>query len=335
MVNGLTPDTNFDIGAYTDDINIWQPGETPGLCGVQSGWFAPQTAWRSSFAEPALPCGSLAHNEKVMRLRIALVGHGKMGGALLTQWCAVAERDFPDTTFFVIDPMTEGKGSDSSDRVAYLREPPPSEACAFDLVIVAVKPQVVAEVLPDYASRLAPDGFVASIAAGCSIERLRALAGGAPVVRVMPNLPAAIGAGVSGLCADDTVTQHQRATIEALMAAAGSTLWVANEDMLDRLTAIAGSGPGYVFEIARAYVEAATELGFAPNDARQLVLGTMAGTIAMAQTSSSSLDELRNGVTSKNGTTAAGLDALNGDGALGERFRATLGAAYDRAVELR
>ncbi|MCG6120278.1 MAG: pyrroline-5-carboxylate reductase [Blastomonas sp.] len=270
-----------------------------------------------------------------MRLRIALVGHGKMGGALLTQWCAVAERDFPDTTFFVIDPMTDGKASDSSDRVAYLREPPPSEACAFDLVIVAVKPQVVAEVLPDYASRLAPDGFVASIAAGCSIERLRALAGGAPVVRVMPNLPAAIGAGVSGLCADETATHHQRATIEALMAAAGSTLWVANEDMLDRLTAIAGSGPGYVFEIARAYVEAATELGFAPDDARQLVLGTMAGTIAMAQTSSSSLDELRSSVTSKNGTTAAGLDALNGDGALGERFRATLAAAYDRAVELR
>jgi pyrroline-5-carboxylate reductase len=273
--------------------------------------------------------------QKVMSLRIALVGHGKMGGALLTQWRAVAERDFPDTRFFVIDPMADPDHSDGSDRVAYLREPPPVDECAFDLVIVAVKPQVVSEVLPDYAGRLTPDGFVASIAAGCSIERLRALSGGAPVVRVMPNLPSAIGAGVSGLCADERATDQQRATIESLMAAAGSTLWVNNEDMLDRLTAIAGSGPGYVFEIARAYVEAATELGFAPDEARQLVLGTMAGTIAMAQGSSSSLEQLRTSVTSKNGTTAAGLDALNGDGALDQRLQATLAAAYDRAVALR
>lgn len=258
-----------------------------------------------------------------------------MGGALLTQWLAVAERDFPDTRFFVIDPMADPDHSDGSDRVAYLREPPPVDECAFDLVIVAVKPQVVAEVLPDYASRLAPDGFVASIAAGCSIERLSALSGGAGVVRVMPNLPSAIGAGVSGLCADDSATPDQRAMIEALMAAAGTTLWVANEDMLDRLTAVAGSGPGYVFEIARSYVEAATGLGFSPDEARQLVLGTMAGTIAMAQGSTSSLEELRTSVTSKNGTTAAGLDALNGDGALDQRLRATLAAAYDRAVELR
>lgn len=254
---------------------------------------------------------------------------------MLTQWRAVAARDFPDTRFFVIDPMSDGDSLEQSDRVAYLREPPPVEACGFDLVIVAVKPQVVAEVLPDYAARMAPDGFVASIAAGCSIERLSALSGGAPVVRVMPNLSAAIGAGVSGLCADDSATPEQRATIEALMAAVGTTLWVPDEDMLDRLTAVAGSGPGYVFEIARTYVAAAEELGFSPAEARQLVLGTMAGTIAMAQGSSSSLEDLRTSVTSKNGTTAAGLDALNGDGALGQRFRATLDAAYDRAVELR
>lgn len=258
-----------------------------------------------------------------------------MGGALLTQWCSVAERDFPDTKFFVIDPANDDSQSAKADRVDYLREPPAVDESGFDLVIVAVKPQVVAEVLPDYASRLSPDGFVASIAAGCSIERLQALSGGAAVVRVMPNLPSAIGAGVSGLCADDRATDAQRALIERLMAAAGSTMWVADEDMLDRLTAVAGSGPGYVFEIARNYVDAATALGFSPEDARQMVLGTMAGTIAMAQASESSLEELRTSVTSKNGTTAAGLDALNGDGALGERFGDTLTAAYDRAVELR
>lgn len=258
-----------------------------------------------------------------------------MGGALLRQWCSVSERDFPEAQFFVIDPMQDDGVSAETDLVHYLREPPPVEKSGFDLVIVAVKPQIVAEVLPDYASRLSPEGFVASIAAGCSIERLKALSGGAAVVRIMPNLPSAIGAGVSGLCADDRATPSQRALIERLMAAAGSTLWVADEDMLDRLTAVAGSGPGYIFEIARNYVDAAVQLGFSPQDARQLVLGTMAGTIAMAQASQSSLEELRTSVTSKNGTTAAGLDALNGDDMLGRRFRATLDAAYDRAVELR
>lgn len=268
-------------------------------------------------------------------MRIALVGNGKMGGALLRQWCSMGERDFPDAQFFVIDPMQELRVSEENNLVHYLREPPPVEKSGFDLVIVAVKPQIVAEVLPDYASRLSPDGFVASIAAGCSIERLQALSGGAAVVRVMPNLPSAIGEGVSGLCADDRATAAQRALIERLMAAVGTTLWVADEDILDRLTAVAGSGPGYVFEIARVYVDAAMQLGFSPEDARQLVLGTMAGAIAMAQRSQSSLDQLRTSVTSKNGTTAAGLEALNGDGTLGDRFCATLTAAYERAVELR
>lgn len=258
-----------------------------------------------------------------------------MGAALLTRWCSVAERDFANTKFFVIDPTIDNSLSSRSDCVEYLREPPAVADCGFDLVIVAVKPQIVAEVLPDYASRLLPDGFVASIAAGCSIERLQALSGGAAVVRVMPNLPSAIGSGVSGLCADDRATDAQRTSIERLMAAAGSTMWVPDEDMLDRLTAVAGSGPGYVFEMARNYVDAAMALGFSAEDARQLVLGTMAGTIAMAQASDLSLEELRTSVTSKNGTTAAGLDALNGDGVLGERFCDTLTAAYDRAVDLR
>ncbi len=258
-----------------------------------------------------------------------------MGSALLTQWCSVVDTDFPGTKFFVIDPMQHDSLSAESDHIDYLREPPPVDECAFDLVIVAVKPQVVAEVLPDYAARLSQDGFVASIAAGCSIERLKALSGGAAVVRVMPNLPSAIGAGVSGLCADGDATEAQRALIERLMAAAGSTMWVPDEDMLDRLTAVAGSGPGYILEIARNYVDAAASMGFSPEDARQLVLGTMAGTIAMAIGSQSSLEQLRISVTSKNGTTAAGLEALNGDDALGERFSATLKAAYVRAVELR
>ncbi len=256
-----------------------------------------------------------------------------MGSALLTQWSNVAERDFPDHSFFVIHPSADADRDTA--QVRFLPAPPPADQSAFDLLIVAVKPQMVDSVLPDYVPHLAEGGFVASIAAGCSIARLRRLSGGAPVVRVMPNLPAAIGAGVSGLCADPSVNAQQREAIEALMAAAGLTVWVDDEDKLDRLTAVAGSGPGYVFEIARTYVAAAEALGFSAPEARQLVLGTMAGTLAMAQSSGQGLDTLRTSVTSKAGTTAAGLDALNGDEGLSARMLATVNAAYRRAIELR
>jgi len=270
-------------------------------------------------------------------LRIGLIGYGKMGAALMAQWLAVAPKQFSDHHFVVIDPAIDPDKANTGDgaRATFLAEPPPVAECAFDLLIVAVKPQMLDRVLPLYADRLADGGFVASIAAGCSIARLRSLAGGAPAVRIMPNLPAAIGAGVSGLCADLSVSEAQRGAVEALMSAVGTALWVEDEDQLDRLTAVAGSGPGYVFEIARAYVEAARSLGFAPDVAKQLVLGTLAGTIAMAQGSEQELDELRTSVTSKGGTTAAGLGALNGDGSLDRLLKATLNAAYARAVELR
>ena len=121
-----------------------------------------------------------------------------------------------------------------------------------------------------------------------------------------------------------------------MMRRTGTAVAVENEDMLDRATAVAGSGPGYVFEIARSYVAAAEKLGFDPDQARALVLGTMEGTIAMALANPDTpLEELRNSVTSKGGTTAAGLDALNGDGGLSDKLDATLTSAYNRAVELR
>ena len=160
--------------------------------------------------------------------------------------------------------------------------------------------------------------------------------GDKPVVRVMPNLPAAIGRGVSGLCAEPLVSDAHMAHAEEFMGRAGTTIVVDSEEKLDRVTAVAGSGPGYVFEIARAYAEAAMAQGFTEEEAREMVLGTIGGAIAMAsEPSAPSLEDLRNSVTSKGGTTAAGLNALNGDNGLSDRLHATLQACYDRAVELR
>ena len=249
-----------------------------------------------------------------------------MGSALLGQWAKGPE------SITVVDP-----GQDSVPGGARLVADRADLADkVFDCLVVAVKPQMIDDVMPPYADHLAPGGYVLSIAAGYSAARLSAAMGGAPVVRVMPNLPAAIGRGVSGIFPAAGASETHVAHARSFMARAGTTVTVSSEDELDRVTAVAGSGPGYVFEIARAYVAAAMELGFSEGQARDMVLGTIGGAIAMAgEPGAPSLEDLRNSVTSKGGTTAAGLAALNGDDGLSDRLRATLQAAYDRAVELR
>jgi len=255
-----------------------------------------------------------------------MVGCGKMGGALLGQWLA------DGTSITVVDPMVEAV----PEGVRLVRGIADLGDSRFDVIVVAIKPQVIDEVLPPYAGHIAPGGYVLSVAAGCSIERLTRVLGGAPVVRVMPNLPAALGKGVSGLCAGPGAEGAPLTHATALVRRTGTAVVVDSEEMIDRVTAVSGSGPGYVFELARAYVEAAVELGFSPQDARAMVLGTIDGAVAMALADpGAELADLRNSVTSKGGTTAAGLAALNGDGEMSIRLRDTLEAAYNRAVELR
>ena len=249
-----------------------------------------------------------------------------MGGALLSHWMQGSEQ------FTVVDPALDS----APDGARLVRDRSEIASETFDVVIVAIKPQMIDDILPDYASMLSENGYVLSIAAGCSLSRLSRLMGGAPAVRVMPNLPAAVGKGVSGLCADDKGKGPALAHAETMMGRTGTAVVVDSEDKIDRVTAVAGSGPGYVFEIARAYVAAATEMGFDEDEARALVLGTIEGATAMAlEPGAAGLEDLRNSVTSKGGTTAAGLDALNGDGTISRKMRETLEAAYNRAVELR
>ncbi|WP_324292268.1 pyrroline-5-carboxylate reductase [uncultured Parasphingorhabdus sp.] len=255
-----------------------------------------------------------------------LLGCGNMGGALLKAWAANTDHDFT-----VADPA----GPDLPDGVTLVGSVAELGEQHFDYLIVALKPQLIDDVLPDYLPRLKPSGTISSIAAGYSAAKLAAHAPGRSVIRIMPNLPAVIGKGVSGLYAHGSVPEAASSQIEQLASCSGDIVWVDSEDMLDRLTAVAGSGPGYVFEILRAYVEAAEQLGFSGEDARNLVLGTVRGTLELALDSDLSLEQLRNNVTSKGGTTAAGLNALNGQNEFSALIRGTLEAAYGRAVELR
>lgn len=263
---------------------------------------------------------------KAEHMDVLLVGCGKMGGALLAQWL---RNDA--ASFTVVDPVAQsvpepatlfGSVDDLGTR-------------KFDVIVVAVKPQMIDDVMPAYKSHLAGSGLIASIAAGYAVDRLRALFDTDLIVRIMPNLPAQIGKGVSGLYATSALTAAQRAQIDSLMQLAGRLVWVDDEDALDRVTAIAGSGPGYVFEIARCFVESAISLGFSEAQARDLVLETMAGTIDMARSSKESLETLRNNVTSKNGVTQAGLEQFHHDDRLMKLFEDVTRVAYERAVELR
>ncbi len=252
-----------------------------------------------------------------------------MGRALLSGWLS------GDESFTIVDPRLDRATDTIPGEVALVSDREKIAGQRFDVIVAAIKPQMIDTVLPNYSGMFTPGGYLLSIAAGCSIERLRAAMNGIPVIRVMPNMPAAIGKGVSGICASKNVGGEQLDHARSMMERVGTAMVVGNEDELDRLTAIAGSGPGYVFEIARSFAQAATGLGFSEEEGIAMVLNTMRGAIEMAQQSPLSLEELRNSVTSKNGTTEAGLNSLNGSNDLDQLFTNTLKSAYERAVSLR
>lgn len=259
-------------------------------------------------------------------MNILLIGCGKMGGAMLRQWAKNSENRFT-----VADPAA----TELPDGVAHVSKATSLDAGAFDAAIIAIKPQMIADVLPDYAPAVKPDGHFISIAAGCSVESIAKVVGDRAIVRVMPNMAAMVGQGVSGLYANDRCSTEQAKATEALIAETGTCIPLSSEDEIDRLTAVSGSGPGYVFEILRSYVAAATELGFYEETARKLVLDTVSGAVETVRQSGEPLEDLRNSVTSKNGTTQAGLDQLRKGGQLDALLNDTLQAAYARAGALR
>ena len=257
---------------------------------------------------------------------ILMIGCGKMGGAMLRRWL-----DAVPAAFTVVNrtPAAVPEGA------VHAASPDALSGRRFDAVIIAVKPQQIADIVPAYAHLLAEDGCYISIAAGFSVASLKRALGERAMTRIMPNLPALIGRGVNGLYADPSCSDTHRDLADGLARATGSAVWLESEDEIDRITAVAGSGTGYVFEIARSYAAAAERMGFAPETARRLVLETMGGAVEMAAQSGESLEDLRNSVMSKKGTTEAGIGALRREGTLDRLLAETVQAAYDRACELR
>jgi pyrroline-5-carboxylate reductase len=203
------------------------------------------------------------------------------------------------------------------------------------LVILAVKPHGLAEVVrPLRAELLSSQALVLSIAAGIRVQDLESWCGpGVPVVRAMPNRPALIGAGAAGLYAPPAVGAAARRLAEETLGAVGITAWVADEALIDAVTALSGSGPAYFFLLAELMAEAGTALGLDPVTAEALARATLSGAGALASRSTDPLGTLRAAVTSTGGTTEAALRSLGNADLRGIVLRA-LEAASERAREL-
>lgn len=207
------------------------------------------------------------------------------------------------------------------------------EATGSDCIVLAVKPQQMREAALALRRTLRSQ-LVITIAAGIRCRDLsRWLGSYQKIVRVMPNTPALVLAGISGLYAMPAVAAADRARAEQIISAVGATLWLDREEQIDTITAVSGSGPAYVFYFIEALQQAAAELGFEAADARRLALATFAGAVRLAQTSGEDPAALRARVTSKGGTTERALGVMEAQG-LGQIVMRAVRAAAERSREL-
>lgn len=260
---------------------------------------------------------------------VLLVGCGNMGRAMLEGWLKAR----PDLAAHVVEPaaaLREAAGALGANAVASAADLP---EIAPDLVVLAVKPQVMADVLPDYAG-YGRATFV-SIAAGTTVATLRAgLGAGAAIIRCMPNTPAAIGAGMMVCHATPEVGEAAKRLTSALLSASGEVAWIDDEGLMDAVTAVSGSGPAYVFHFIEALTAAGVTAGLPVELAERMALQTVMGAGRLAAESGTPPGTLRAQVTSPGGTTAAGLAVLRDTGRLEALLTETVEAARARGEEL-
>jgi pyrroline-5-carboxylate reductase len=261
------------------------------------------------------------------------IGGGNMATALLG---GLVARGVAASTCVVVDPVAAQRAALEA-RFPGLRAFPavePAVLAGAGLVVLAVKPQQLRDACAALAPHIHAVPVTLSIAAGVRCAELsRWLGGYTRLVRAMPNTPALIGQGISGVYAMDDVDVEGRATAVAVLEAAGQVLHCPREEALDAITGISGSGPAYVFYFLEGLAEAAMELGFGAADARMLAYATFAGSVALAQRSDAAPATLRAQVTSKAGTTERGIAVLEA-AAVRTHFVAAVKAAAARAREL-
>jgi pyrroline-5-carboxylate reductase len=266
---------------------------------------------------------------------IAFIGAGNMARSLISGLLASGH---PASQLAAADPAEEQRAliqalgvHSAADNSAIVT--------AADVIVLAVKPQILAKVVANLS--LAPTQLVISIAAGVTMDSISAMLGAQqPLVRCMPNTPALLQQGITGLCANTAVSADQRAQAEQLLAAAGATLWFDQEADLDAVTAVSGSGPAYFFYLMEAMIDAGERLGLERDIATQLTLATARGAAAMAEQGASQGQTpamLRTNVTSPGGTTERALaimDQHNTQAHLGDAIAGAAQRAQELAEEL-
>lgn len=238
---------------------------------------------------------------------IAFIGGGNMAQALIG---GLVARGLPTTRITVSDPVPQIQEILRQQDVNVTEDNLAAIAHA-DVIVLAVKPQVLAQVLQPLASKI-KDQLVISIVAGAPIELISTLLGGYQrIVRVMPNTPALVQSGAHGAYADEAVTTQDRQLATQVLAATGLVIWVDQEKKIDAVTAISGSGPAYFFYLMEAMIQAGKNLGLDEKTASALTLQTAIGAAQMAITSENSPAVLRRNVTSPNGTTQAAIETFD------------------------
>ncbi|MBI1301780.1 MAG: pyrroline-5-carboxylate reductase [Alphaproteobacteria bacterium] len=259
---------------------------------------------------------------------VTIIGCGNMGSAMARAWL---EGNLIEN-LHIIKPSQPDADLMGDSRVSYS---PEIGSLDTDLVVIGVKPQKIPEIADAVRVNLPERTPVLSMAAGVKLERLQAYFGEkAPIIRCMPNLPASIGKGMTVSVANPHISEDQKANLEPLMSACGEHIWTSKESHMDAVTAVSGGGPAYVFHLIEALTEAAKRAGLPNEMAEMLVRTTLIGSAALVeQRSDITAATLRAQVTSKGGTTAAGLEKLM-DGRFSAALTDTVQAATSRSIEL-
>jgi pyrroline-5-carboxylate reductase len=262
---------------------------------------------------------------------ILLVGAGKMGGALLEGWLALG---LEPRYAAVLEPHPSRELSALAGRGLALNSAA-NAAGEVSAIVIAVKPQVAPEVVPTLAGYVGGRTVVVSIMAGRRLAFLeQALSQRAALVRAMPNTPAAIGRGITVAAPNGRVSGRQRELVHALLSATGAVEWIADEALLDAVTAVSGSGPAYVFLLAEALAQAGAAAGLPADLAARLARATVAGSGELLARSALDPTSLRQNVTSPGGTTAAALEILLAPQGLAQLMERAVAAAAARSREL-
>ncbi len=263
---------------------------------------------------------------------LVLAGCGKMGGAMLEGWLKAG---VSASQIVALDPKPPAEMVELLRRHNIRHNPPVAEIHNAEALIIAVKPQVMGDVLPGLAPLQKSKPIILSIAAGKAIASFEAAFGkDASIIRAMPNTPAAIGRGITALVGNANVSASQMALAEALLSSTGEVVRVSNEEQIDFVTAVSGSGPAYVFLLAETLAAAGEKLGLPADLAMRLARATVSGSGELLHQSAEPAATLRQNVTSPGGTTYAALHILMAEDGMKPLMEKAVAAAAKRAKEL-